>query len=600
MASKYSFTNDINFVKARNISQLADEHKKNSIVFLTDTSEIYLDGQIYCSEHCVVNDYERIKALYDKGELKTNYLYIIKGYCYVPNNSYKEYTRQHSINNGHIILTVNNINSTFNSEGYFISQIDQKTYKIWYDIENNTSKYTWAYKDGQGIIYRMIDPELNIDAPFDFVNITIDVVASLTRKRTGKEYGLNYKDFLDNAEGTIQIEAWFKERDTKRYAMFYEQYGLGNIEKIVDDRSITANNIFQTFFDNQVNFPYVCPINHSKNIKINPITDHIGTDDDIYYLPMIFIYACDNVTIGQNCDMIVLIGKNNVNIGNTCTDMCITFLNTSDSFDEYYGSMSLSRTLKKHYINIGNNTHNIIIDDNNLNMFSNYDYDNSFLTNIDIGNNCKNIHFKNRYNYPNIQSILDTTNYFAAFNNLINIDNSLYLKIGDNCSNILLDDAYNMNISNNNDMLMFITCLGCNIGSNIKNVGLRQAICCNIEDHCYNLIIGAIENGLIEKFMTTMGKTYSYKTIVNLIFCRGLGYYNPKNLIYDSPLKLSRDMEYKVFNQDLDKKVNLNRYKYLAPYNGDIKDLKAAEFEDFIACYISDCPPGGQIWKIYE
>lgn len=43
-------------------------------------------------------------------------------------------------------------------------------WEIWYDIENNTSKYQFANADSKGYIYRMID-EYHNDVPWDFKNV---------------------------------------------------------------------------------------------------------------------------------------------------------------------------------------------------------------------------------------------------------------------------------------------------------------------------------------------------------------------------------------------------------------------------------------------
>ena len=54
---------------------------------------------------------------------------------------------------------------------YFANQ-NLGAWQVWYDINNDTSKYAWAVTDGtgKGVIYRMID-EYNNDFPYDFKNI---------------------------------------------------------------------------------------------------------------------------------------------------------------------------------------------------------------------------------------------------------------------------------------------------------------------------------------------------------------------------------------------------------------------------------------------
>ena len=55
-------------------------------------------------------------------------------------------------------------------DSYF-ANCDLNTWKIWYCLDNDTTRFTWAdVTNGKGIIYRMID-EWNNDCPYDFKNI---------------------------------------------------------------------------------------------------------------------------------------------------------------------------------------------------------------------------------------------------------------------------------------------------------------------------------------------------------------------------------------------------------------------------------------------
>ena len=48
---------------------------------------------------------------------------------------------------------------------------DLSAWQIWYDLDNDTTKYEWAdAENGKGVIYRMIDEKRN-DCPYDFKNI---------------------------------------------------------------------------------------------------------------------------------------------------------------------------------------------------------------------------------------------------------------------------------------------------------------------------------------------------------------------------------------------------------------------------------------------
>lgn len=73
----------------------------------------------------------------------------------------------------------------------YFKNCDLLKWQIWYDIENNTNRYGWAWNDdtgaGKGVIYRMIDEHGN-DCPYDFKNIlfvrSTDAVCSGVDKTT--------------------------------------------------------------------------------------------------------------------------------------------------------------------------------------------------------------------------------------------------------------------------------------------------------------------------------------------------------------------------------------------------------------------------------
>ena len=53
----------------------------------------------------------------------------------------------------------------------YFNNSDLSAWKIWYCIDNDTNRFTWADNiNGKGVIYRMID-DLNNDIPYDFKNI---------------------------------------------------------------------------------------------------------------------------------------------------------------------------------------------------------------------------------------------------------------------------------------------------------------------------------------------------------------------------------------------------------------------------------------------
>lgn len=62
----------------------------------------------------------------------------------------------------------------FVDDDYYPSNTNFEAWKIWYCLDNDTSRFFWADKEsGKGVIYRMID-EFGNDCPYDFKNILFE------------------------------------------------------------------------------------------------------------------------------------------------------------------------------------------------------------------------------------------------------------------------------------------------------------------------------------------------------------------------------------------------------------------------------------------
>lgn len=83
--------------------------------------------------------------------------------------------------------------------------------KVWYDINNDTSKYSWADPNGTGVIYRMIDKNGN-DCPYDFQSIKF---------KNGDDYYFTFTDF-NSADASLgdycknNIIATYRDDDNKQ------------------------------------------------------------------------------------------------------------------------------------------------------------------------------------------------------------------------------------------------------------------------------------------------------------------------------------------------------------------------------------------------
>ena len=160
---------------------------------------------------------------------------------------------------------------------YYPSTTDFGAWKIWYCLDNDTTRFNWAKNDstGRGVIYRMID-EWNNDAPFDFKSIW---------------YG-----------GTIG-GIW-----TSAFA-----FGSGTTDKSVDG----------SFHDNRIGPYYLIQSQPAKKC---------------YSLPIIIVNGSNNV-IEQNCNSIVLYDQyfNNPNINNHIEEGCSNMRFNGGFYDNKIG-----------------------------------------------------------------------------------------------------------------------------------------------------------------------------------------------------------------------------------------------------------------------
>ena len=119
-------------------------------------------------------NYASLKSLRDNSKLIPGMQYRITDYHTITT---QENTRS-ADNQFDIIVTADSVNALNESarviqhsgDTYF-SNCNLAAWKIWYCLDNDTSRFAWAdATNGKGVIYRMID-EWNNDCPYDFKNI---------------------------------------------------------------------------------------------------------------------------------------------------------------------------------------------------------------------------------------------------------------------------------------------------------------------------------------------------------------------------------------------------------------------------------------------
>ena len=156
--------------------------------------------------------WSKLKTLRDAGELTPGMQYRITDYqC----TTIQEGTR--AVNHQFDIIVTADSESTLNEEAratqhtgdsYFANN-DLSAWKIWYCLDNDTTRFRWADStNGRGVIYRMID-ELNNDIPYDFKNI-------------------QFKHLLD----------------TTTYPYYYYTFASKNVEDNIDYSLDISNNCY--------------------------------------------------------------------------------------------------------------------------------------------------------------------------------------------------------------------------------------------------------------------------------------------------------------------------------------------------------------------
>ena len=353
------------------------------------------DISITSTQLCV--PYDELKDLRDYGKLIPGQQYRITDYVTTTSQENTE-SAGHQFD---IIVTALNeytlceeAHVIQNQDDDYFDECNLEAWKIWYCINNDTDRFSWAnYDEGKGVIYRMID-EFGNDCPYDFKNIKF-------------------------------LKPIISETDTQDPNYYYTFcYYDGDI---IEDASVFINNnrVFNNVIKQYLNI---------RGQHLNRIL-FIG-EECLWY---------DN-TLGSNCfDNIFEDGCNGNTFGNNC-------------YSNKLGSESYSNTLGNNCFNniFGDECHNNILGNNcynnelrrycNTNTFGNNCYSNKLGSESysnTLGDKC----FSNTFNYDCNSNILGkgcNSNTFGGecyFNILgSNCNSNIF---GSNCnSNTFGNDCY--------------------------------------------------------------------------------------------------------------------------------------------------------------
>ena len=131
-------------------------------------------GPTAATELLVKITWSELKGLRDNSQLVAGQQYRITDYTCTT-------TQPATKSAGHVFdiivtaddeSTLNEVARAIQHDGdTYFANCDLNAWKIWYSLDNDTARFTWADStNGKGVIYRMID-DLNNDIPYDFKNI---------------------------------------------------------------------------------------------------------------------------------------------------------------------------------------------------------------------------------------------------------------------------------------------------------------------------------------------------------------------------------------------------------------------------------------------
>ena len=281
----------------------------------------------------------------------------------------------------------------------YFSRSKLEAWKIWYCLDNDTSRFAWAdATNGKGVIYRMID-EWNNDCPYDFKNIQFKRY-KITKANQSDLVG-TYLGLKENNAKSIEIDA----NDNIWCYTFTAQVAVKT-----GDNFVIPNNA--PYIDGSLESPYRHMSNKSSSTyHDNKIGSYLITYDEDgvptlcgkYYLPdNVFIGYFESTTNAAADDYCYAYCSYNITLDNDCYSNSFG----NDCSNNSFGNKCYSNSFGNYcsYNSFGNKCSNNSFGDNcSNNLFGNGCFDNSFGNDhysISFGNSCSNNSFGN-YCYSN-------------------------------------------------------------------------------------------------------------------------------------------------------------------------------------------------------
>ena len=331
----------------------------------------------------------------------------------------------------------------------YFSNCNLAAWKIWYCLDNDTSRFAWAdATNGKGVIYRMID-EWNNDCPYDFKNIQFKRY-KITKANQSDLVG-TYLGLKENNAKSIEIDA----NDNIWCYTFTAQIAV----KTGDDFVIPNN---APYIDGSLESPYrhmsdeLSSTYHDNKIGSYLIIydeDEVPTLCGKYYLPdNVFIGYFESTTNAAADDYCYAYCSYNITLDNNCYsnsfgNNCCSNSFGNNCYDNSFGSGCCSNSFGNDCFSnsFGNSySSNSFGNDCNSNSFGNDCYNNSF------GNNCNSNSFGNNCNYNSFGNDC-SNNSFGNDCSYNSFGNGCYSNsFGNGCDHNKLNNYYINNKFENN------------------------------------------------------------------------------------------------------------------------------------------------------
>ena len=337
-------------------------------------------------------------------------------------------------------------------------------WKIWYCLDNDDSRFSWAdATNGRGVIYRMID-EFNNDLPYDFKNIQFK---SPNDNTTYPHYYYTFAS--DNIANNLDMSVNNNDGmgdyiNSTIYNNSIKPYIVDGVQKINKNLFISGGankNIF-----NNNTFEYNCYSNFSfGSFYKNSLSGECYSNT--------FLQGGHDNSVGSGC------GRNNINgysisLGEVCCENIITGHGNS------LGHSCVSNDIEGNYNAFGNSCSTNTVT-GNTNILGNDCFENTIVGNE---NSCGN-----QYNSNIISGSFNSFENACSENNISGNNNSFGNGCYDNTLNTSCNNnSFENNCSNNN---LSDNCIGNSFGNHFTNGTLHSACEYNsFGNHCVDILLG--------------------------------------------------------------------------------------------------------------